>query len=452
MRFDRQKTKAAVIAVLVAAAGRLCAAGEMTATHASIPEAKLIEMAPYLGYLKAHDDVEKPLRLMGGPVRAIVMQEEGGVHVALPDYRRLDPRVFGIPDLPRAYAGTPIMTGVPPALRGVENGEYTRLKVKSPFGHANMVLPEGRYSLEAMDVTATDAATTEDSVKMEASWKDNEGNTYMVRCNEVAPHGVEYPSFGGVVTNHILHGSSRIGTPLMPTEFAYVAFWGTGETLKNGQVTDSGRIVHCLLTELVRTTDYELAFDYQVTPTKLMMHLIVPPVVVKDGKFENIPVKTGFMLENGEELPFWHVMFANLIISSERRSMAPVAASAVVLEARAVDETNPDYILGRPSLTKTKYVVEMTNSLTFYPERLTIYAGSTVEWKNVSELVHTVTDDPELALYKNDASYPAGAKPFLSPNILPGQSYGQTFNIVGTYKYFCTLHEAEGMKGIIIVQ
>jgi plastocyanin len=448
MRSDHHKTKVVLLAALSLVATGLCSAP----ADVNIPEARLIEMAPYLGYLEAHKDVREPARLLGGPIRVIVMQEEGGVHVALPDYRRLDARVFGTPELPRAYAGTPIMTGVPPEMRGVENGQYTKLKVKSPFGHANMVLGEGRYSLDALDVTATDAATTEDSVKMEASWKDKEGNTYTVRCSKVAPHGVEYPSFGGVLTNHILHGSSRIGTPLMPTAFVYVAFWGMGETLKNGESMDSDRIVHCMLTEFVRTTDYELAFDDQITPTKVQMHLIVPPVIVKEGKFESKPLKTGFMLENGEELPFWHVMFANLIVSSERPPAAPPAAGpAAALEAGA-SETNPDYILGRPSLTKKRYVVEMTNSLTFYPERLTIYAGSTVEWKNVSELVHTVTDNPELALYKNDASYPAGAKPFQSPNILPGQTYSQTFNIVGSYKYFCTLHEAEGMKGIIIVR
>ena len=275
MRLTNRKTKIAILISLLLISGKCktFAAGNAQSSQ-KIQENELIEMAPYLGYLQAHKDLQKPMVLLGGPIKVTVTQEEGGVHLALPDYRKLDPRVFGIPELPRAYAGTPVITGIPPQMREIENGKYTQLKIKTPFGHNNMVLPDGRYSLKAIDVTATDAAVTDDIVEMEASWKDKEGNTYTVRCNEVIPHGLEYPSFGGVLTNHILHGSSRIGTPLMPTEFVYVAFWGIGETLKNGKIMDRGRIVHCMLTELVRTKDYELAFDDQITPTKLQMHLM----------------------------------------------------------------------------------------------------------------------------------------------------------------------------------
>lgn len=60
---------------------------------------------------------------------------------------------------------------------------------------------------------------------MTASWQDKAGNTYTVKCcTKVATHGADYPTFGGVVTNTILHGSSAIGTPLMPTEYTYFAF------------------------------------------------------------------------------------------------------------------------------------------------------------------------------------------------------------------------------------
>jgi hypothetical protein len=41
-----------------------------------------------------------------------------------------------------------------------------------------------------------------------------------VRRHAPDPHGVKYTSFGGVLTTHIPHGSRRVGTPLMSTEFA----------------------------------------------------------------------------------------------------------------------------------------------------------------------------------------------------------------------------------------
>ncbi|MGH6884358.1 MAG: cupredoxin domain-containing protein, partial [Hypericibacter sp.] len=44
----------------------------------------------------------------------------------------------------------------------------------------------------------------------------------------------------------------------------------------------------------------------------------------------------------------------------------------------------------------------------FKPSTLTIYAGQTVEWRNVTLVSHTVTNDPALALYTQDARRPEG--------------------------------------------
>lgn len=282
---------------------------------------KLIEMAPYRGYLKAHRDVQNPPELLGGPVHVTVRQTSGGVHVALPAHRELDANVFGTPEMPRAFAGTPGINGLPPGARAVEGGEFTRAKPLTPFGDEAIVMGNGKLQLELTDATAVDAATTEDEVKFRASWQDEAGNSYEVRCCQMlAAHGVEYPTFGGVLTNHILHGSSRIGTALMPTEFTYAAFWGMGAVLKNGEVLQKPRLVHGMLTEYVRGEDYELVSDPEVTPTRKHFHLMVPPMMpnTKEHRFEHSAVKTGFQLPNGKTLPFWHVMFSNLEIESSR--------------------------------------------------------------------------------------------------------------------------------------
>ena len=278
-------------------------------------------MSPWRGYLHAHDSVQNPLPLLGGPLKIDISQTAGGVFVALPAYRKLDPDVFGTPEHPRAFGGFPIASGLPPMLRGVEDGQYTKARKLSPFGDKSMVLPGGKLSLEMLDATATDAATTKDSVKLDASWKDKKGNTYEVRCCKMpAAHGVDYPTFGGVLTNAILHGSSRIGTPLMPTEYTYADFWGMGEVMKNGKVLQAPRLVHGMLTEYVRGEGYSLDFDKDVTPTKIQFHLMLPPVMPEPAKgtFRPDPVKTGFKLPNGMMLPFWHVMFENLTVTASR--------------------------------------------------------------------------------------------------------------------------------------
>lgn len=280
----------------------------------------LQEMPPYEGYLKAHMNAQ-PQELLGGPIEINIQQNSGGVFVILPSKRQLDSSVFGTPDMPRAFAGTPGINGLPPGARGVENGEYTEMKSPSPFGNKNVVMANGTLNIEAIDATAADAANSKDEVQFQASWEDESGNTYEVRCCDMlATHGVEYPTFGGVVTNTIMHGSSRIGTALMPTEYAYFAFWGMGEVLKNGEVQQKPRLVHGMLTEYVRKEGYELAFDDEVTPGRKHFHLMVPPMMPEpeEGEFVHNNVQTGFELPNGKELPFWHVMFENLEIDASR--------------------------------------------------------------------------------------------------------------------------------------
>ena len=279
------------------------------------------EIAPGKGYLAAHAKEKRPQTLLGGPIRVTIRQQSGGVFVSLPDQRWLDPDVFGTPDHPRAFAGTPGINGVPLMARMTEDDEYTQTKMKTPFGDKHMVLPGGRLQLNGLDATATDAAVTRDSVEMMASWKDKAGNTYSVRCcKKMAAHGVEFPTFGGVVTNHILHGFTRIGTALMPSEFTYFAFWGMGEVRKNGRVLDRPRLIHGMLTEYVRAEDYRLGFDSEVTPGRVQFHLMVPPFMPnpKEGHFDRKSVKTGMNLPNAMELPFWHVMFENLDVESTR--------------------------------------------------------------------------------------------------------------------------------------
>lgn len=277
--------------------------------------------SPYRGYLEAHARVKNPLEVLGGPTVVTITQTNGDVHVALPDYRRLDPDVFGTVAMPRAFGGTPVAEGVPLTLRDTSSGgqEYTRLNKKTPFGQANIVMYHGKLTITLEDATATDAARSDDSVQFDASWQDAAGNVYEVRCHHVYPHGAPngHPTFGGVVLNHLMHGSSRVGTPLMPTLFCYAAFWGPGEVLKNGQVLDGGRLVHGMLTEGVRGKNYALDFDNQVDPTNLMFHLIVPPM--ENGKPD--PVNTGFALPNRMELPFWHVMFTNFQVKVKHLQM-----------------------------------------------------------------------------------------------------------------------------------
>jgi len=278
---------------------------------------KMARLAPYRGYLKAHA-VKNPPDLLGGPLHFTVTQDGGGVHVALPDHRQLDENVFGTPEHPRAFGGTPVINGLPVLMRATSGDHFTQAEPLSPFGDKAVVMGGAHLTFEGTDATATDGLTTKDQVTFDASWKDQEGNTYEVRCcKKLATHGLEYPTFGGVLTNHMMHGSTRIGTALMPTMWTYAAFWGMGQVMKNGEVLQAPRLVHVMLTEYVRTEGYKLASDEQVTPGRMHLHIMVPPMSpdTEKGMFVKSPVKTGLELPNGMELPFWHVMFGNVSVS-----------------------------------------------------------------------------------------------------------------------------------------
>lgn len=104
--------------------------------------------------------------------------------------------------------------------------------------------------------------------------------------------------------------------------------------------------------------------------------------------------------------------------------------------------------------------VTMTGELRFDPADITIDAGRQVTWTNDGGAPHTAS------AYENaipaDASYFASggyeseqavrqstsARGFLED----GDTYSHTFDVAGTYRYFCLPHEENGMIGRVIVE
>lgn len=94
----------------------------------------------------------------------------------------------------------------------------------------------------------------------------------------------------------------------------------------------------------------------------------------------------------------------------------------------------------------------MTNTLKFLPDIVRIEVGMTVEWRNTSLLVHTVTADPDAATLPESAQLPVGAKPFDSGTLDAGTTFRHRFDVSGTYSYFCIPHEGAAMRGTVIVE
>ena len=128
-------------------------------------------------------------------------------------------------------------------------------------------------------------------------------------------------------------------------------------------------------------------------------------------------------------------------------TLQPLAPNCSVrLSAAAIRAT-----LAKLTAPVAQGTVAMTD-MGFVPPAITVNAGTRVIWKNSSPVIHNVVDDADKALSKVDVSLPSGSRPFDSGLLQPGQSFSRVFSEPGIYHYVCTLHEASGMKGVVIVR
>lgn len=96
----------------------------------------------------------------------------------------------------------------------------------------------------------------------------------------------------------------------------------------------------------------------------------------------------------------------------------------------------------------------------FLPDVYEVSVGDTVVWKNTSEADHTVTayEDgiPEAAEYFASGGYDSQAAAREAWADRGGrlgtrETFARTFDVPGTYRYFCIPHETAEMTGEIVV-
>ncbi len=129
------------------------------------------------------------------------------------------------------------------------------------------------------------------------------------------------------------------------------------------------------------------------------------------------------------------------------------ACAVMALYVSRASAQEPHATAKRAAAASTPAVVKMVgDQLTFDPPRIVIRRGQSVEWQNQSNQLHNVVDDATKATNKADVGLPGGAKPFASEFLKPGDKFTQRFTVRGVYRYVCTLHEVQGMKGEIVVK
>ncbi len=117
--------------------------------------------------------------------------------------------------------------------------------------------------------------------------------------------------------------------------------------------------------------------------------------------------------------------------------VAMVAASGCSKsnKSSAADTSDAPTTTASPAPINQGAVVQVSE-YQFSAATVTIKAGQSVEWHNVGNVQHTVTQ--------------TAGKDFSSPDIGSGQTYVQTFDKPGTYTYICSIHP-DRMHGTVVV-
>jgi plastocyanin len=110
----------------------------------------------------------------------------------------------------------------------------------------------------------------------------------------------------------------------------------------------------------------------------------------------------------------------------ERNIWVAIALAAAVLAPAAIFPT---------AFVQAAETEVNIDQFTFYPQRITVKAGTTVTWTNEDDVPHTVA---------------SSIKFFKSKTLDTADKFSFTFTTPGTYAYICSVHPY--MTGAVVVE
>ncbi len=239
-------------------------------------------------------------------------EEEGDVTWILPGPRELDPDVFGTPDQPLGTEAPPLGVPVMGRMTNEDGTAFTTTAVPTPFSD-NYAPIQGSLNFTVKDITLVDGQGSKDEVSFYSEFTGPNGKHYEIIVDMVIPMGDDHPFFGGVATDVIHHGSTGIGSRLVPTAYTYVTFWGVGILRIDGEVVADNRVVHVMVTGNMRDENYEMVLTPdEINYDEVLIHVVLANIAVSPTGPVMSPVPSGFTLPNDMEQPFIHVNYHNV--------------------------------------------------------------------------------------------------------------------------------------------
>jgi hypothetical protein len=255
------------------------------------------------------------------------------------------PGVVGLLAGDETHAPLPLPVGLPEGARKTNSAgdRYTQTKIPVPFSDDTVGSQEVGALDGALDLTYVDRqgfegdGNAEDGVDLDVWFTDPDGTQYGLDIKHLEHHDGAHLHGRGVMTGVYIHGITTIGTPLMPTQYAFGAFWAVGDLLIDGEVTDDrnrNRIIHLMTTQGVRTEDYTLAIDEELPlgadgnpdpylGSNQVTHVFLPPIKMTGDGPRRVPLQPAFTLPNGKPQPFIHFMFDENTVRIDRSAHPP---------------------------------------------------------------------------------------------------------------------------------
>jgi hypothetical protein len=282
--------------------------------------------------------------VFGTPAEGPSSPQRGDAHIAhkVWYYRQHRPGVVGLLAGDEAHDPLPLPVGLPESARGTsEDGtRYTETKIPVPFSDRAVGSDEadgldGEFDLTYIDRIGFEGqGTGHDEIDLDIWFTDPAGHRYEFDIHHLETHDGAHPHGRGVMTGVYIHGIVPIGTPLMPTQYAFGSLWAVGDLLIDGEVTSErnrNRVIHVMTTQMVRTEDYRLAIDEELPlgaegnpdpylGNHTVTHVFLPPIQQTDDGPRRVPMQTAFELPNGKPQPFIHFMFDEDEVRIDRRA------------------------------------------------------------------------------------------------------------------------------------
>jgi hypothetical protein len=263
----------------------------------TMPDGRVVRNVPYSGAFGPSDPPIPPVYGLQLPeALSSAERETFNVWYERPVPKGPAPIPVEEPKAVYAVGKGPVVQILPgPAVFPDKIPEQLKIAYSKDIAYSNntRVLPRGEVRFVAVDRTANDTKLSLDSMQIEISLTDHEGNEWHIEQVALAPisskNALE-PWLGGVAIDTPFHGQSGIASPALPLIRCMMCSYGWADVYKNGERVASSAILHVMLSTDTRDDDNNFAYSsYDTTKNPIrQIHIDLHPM-------NHLPSPGGFL-------------------------------------------------------------------------------------------------------------------------------------------------------------